>query len=155
MLQRDGQVETAEADVAGVFLEAVVEGIGSHVLRVNTRANGHVFVTPSFWLLTTPVGLDCVRHVLRTRRHGRRCDLPRRDIFRALRSGDCLAAPDAGGEGNAAWVCEVKAPGWDAPLELYGVPIRRDALPVESHEVPPFEGTVTLIRENVDGNNTA
>ena len=155
MLLRDGQLATVEADVAGVFLEAVVEGTGSHVLRVNTRANGHVFVTPSFWLLTTPVGLDCVKRMLRTRRQGRRYDLPRREIFRALRSGDCLAAPDTGGKGNAAWLCEVSAPGWEGPLELYGVPIRCDALPVGSNEVPPFEGTVTLIKENVDGSNTA
>ena len=153
MLFRDGQVETTHVDVAGVFLEALVEGVGSNVLRVNTNANGHLFVTPAFWLLTTPLGLDCVKRLLRTRRHGRRCDLPRRDIFRALAAQGCLAA--SGGQGNATWVCEVKAPGWDAPLELYGVPIRCDALPVESEGVPPFDGTVTLIKENVDGSNTA
>ena len=152
MLARDGQVDQPGVDVAEVFLEAVVEGVGSHVLRVNTKANGHVFVTPDFWLLTTPVGLDCVKRWLRTRRRGRRHDLPRRDIFRALVAQDCLAG--SGGRGNAAWVCEVNAPGWEAPLELYGVPIRRDALPVESDGVPRFDGTVTLIRENVDGNDT-
>ena len=47
-------------DVAAVFLEALVQAVEQRVVRVNTRVNGHVFVTPAFWLLTTPVGLDCV-----------------------------------------------------------------------------------------------
>ena len=153
MLFRDGQIEGAEVDVAGVFLEALAEAVDRKVLRVNTPARGHLFVTPAFWLLTTPVGLDCVKDLLRTRRQGRRYDLPRRDIFGALQSQGCLAA--AGGRGNAAWVCEVRAAGRHTPLLLHGVPIRPDALPVQPEEVPLFKGAITLIKENDNGSDTA
>ena len=88
MLVADGQIEIAEeaVDVAGVFLEALVEAVSQKVLRVNTRADGHVFVTPEFWLLTTPIGLDCVKDLLRARRDGRKYNLVApRDICGAVR----------------------------------------------------------------------
>ena len=52
------------------FLEALAECVDKGIVRVNTRANGHVFVTSEFWLLTTPKGIDCVKDFLRTRREG-------------------------------------------------------------------------------------
>ena len=90
MLSDDGQVEEGTVDVAGVFLEALAQAVDRQVLRVNTRVNGHVFVTPAFWFLTTPVGLDHVTGMLRKRLHGRRHDFTRLDVFRALRSQGCL-----------------------------------------------------------------
>ena len=86
--------------MAGVFLEALAQAVDRQVLRVNTRVNGHVFVTPAFWLLTTPVGLDHVTGLLRRRSHGRRHDFTRLDVFRALRSQGCLAGVDGRGEGQ-------------------------------------------------------
>ena len=151
MLRQDGQVDAAAVDVAGVFLEALAQAVDQGPLRVNTRANGHVFVTPELWLLSTPVGLDCVKDLLRTRRQGRRYDFARHEIFRALHAEGYLAASDAGGRRNAAWVCEVKGTSWVEPLELKGLPILSDALPVQPKKVPHFDGTVTLKKERFDG----
>lgn len=151
MLRQDGQVDAAAVDVAGVFLEALAQAVDQGPLRVNTRANGHVFVTPELWLLSTPVGLDCVKDLLRTRRQGRRYDFARHEIFRALHAEGYLAASDAGGRRNAAWVCEIKGTSWVEPLELKGLPILSDALPVQPKKVPHFDGTVTLKKERFDG----
>ena len=121
-------VDQAEpVDVAAVFLAALAQAAERKVLRLNTRMGGHVFVAPAFWLLTTPKGLDCVTGLIRTRLLGRRHDLTRHEVFRALRSGGHLAG--AGGKGAAAWVCEVDAEGWERPLELHGLPraVRRAA----------------------------
>ena len=151
MMYDDGQLEQVSVDVAGVFLEGLVEAVDQKVLRVNTRADGHVFVTPEFWLLTAPIGLGYVRDHLRTRRQGRRYNFPRHEIFRALSSDGHLATVKDGGKGNAVWICEVDAADWDEPLELRGLAILPDSLPVQPNLVPPFEGTVTLKRENVNG----
>ena len=150
MLAAEGQVENETMDVAGVFLEALAECVEKGIVRVNTRANGHVFVTSEFWLLTTPRGIDCVKDFLRNRREGRRYDFSRREIFRALHSEGCLA----GDGSNASWICQVDVIGWDKPLELYGVPILVEALPVQPGVVLGFDGTVTLKKENVGGNGT-
>ena len=85
MLAADGQAERLGVDVAGVFLEGLAECVDQQIVRVNTRANGHVFITPEFWLLTTPIGLGYVRDHLRTRKDmGRRYDFSREEIYRAL-----------------------------------------------------------------------
>ena len=57
MMYDDGQLESVSVDVAGVFLEALAECVEAGSVRLNTRANGHVFITPEFWLLTTPIGI--------------------------------------------------------------------------------------------------
>ena len=155
ILGDDGQaVEQVEpVNVASVFLAALAQAAERKVLRLNTRMGGHVFVTPSFWLLTTPKGLDCVTGLIRSRLQGRRHDFTRHDVFRALQSGGHLAGPEAGCKGTAAWVCEVDAEGWDRPLNLYGLPVLARALPVQPHAVPRFAGTITLKKENVDGSD--
>ena len=156
MLIADGQVEAEKddvIDVAAVFLEALVEAVERKVLRVNTRADGHVFVTPEFWLLTSPIGLDCVRDLLTSRREGRRYNFSRHEMFQALVSGGHLAGAEARESGNAARVYEVDVEGWTEPLELNGLAIRSDSLCVRSDLVPPFEGTVRFKKEIGGGSN--
>ena len=154
MLYDDGQLEKTSVDVAGVFLEGLVEAVDQKVLRVNTRADGHVFVTPEFWLLTSPIGLGEVRDMLRRRKRGRRYNFLRHEIFRALYSDGHLAGSDAGAKANAVRIYEVEAATWDEPLELYGMAIASEALPVQPNMVPLFEGTVTFKREIKSGNNS-
>ena len=154
MLLRDGQVEADNLDVAGVFLEAVVQAVGRKLLRLNTRANGHLFVTPAFWLLTSPVGLGDVLATLRTRRQGRRYDFPRHEVFRALLSAGCLADEGGDAQGLAARLYEIESAEWDEPLNLYGVAIRAESLPLSPNGVPHFRGTVTLKKEKAGGSNT-
>ena len=144
-----GQAEPV--DVASVFLAALAQAAERKVLRLNTRMGGHVFVTPAYWLLTTPKGLDCVTGLIRSRLQGSRHDFTRHEVFRALQSGGHLACADAGGNGAAAWVCEVDGDGWKEPLDLYGLPILAAALPVQPYGVPRFDGTITLKKGNVNG----
>lgn len=153
MLAADGQAERLGVDVAGMFLEGLAQCVDREVVAVNTRANGHVFITPEFWLLTTPKGIDCVRDYLRTRREGRRYDFSRERIFRALVEEGHLAEGGNVSKGNASWICEVDVIGWDKPLELYGLPIVAEALPVQPREVPLFDGTIRLKKENPGGND--
>ena len=153
MMYDDGLLESVSVDVAGVFLEALVECVGEGTVRVNTRVNGQVFVTSEFWLVTTPIGVDCVLEVLRTRRQGRRYDFSREGIFQALTSGGHLVVKEGGRAGIAAWVCQVDVVGWDRPLELKGLLVRAESLPVQAHGVTEFEGSITLQRERFDGNS--
>ena len=153
MLGAEGQVESEAVDVAGVFLEALAECVDKGIVRVNTRANGHVFITPEFWLLTTPKGIDCVKDFLRTRRGHRRYDFSRGRIYQALNLEGHLVGKEGSDAGNAAWVCEVDVVGWDKPLELKGLLVRSDSLPVQPNTVSQFEGTVTLRKEHFGGNN--
>ena len=146
-----GAGQAGPVDVASVFLAALAQAAERKVLRLNTRMGGHVFVTPAYWLLTTPKGLDCVTGLIRSRLQGRRHDFTRHEVFQALQSGGHLGGAGAGDAGSAAWVCEVDAEGWDGPLDLYGLPILAGALPAQSYGVPRFDGTVTLKKENVNG----
>ena len=146
MLADDGQIEAAAVDVAGVFLEAMAQAVDRQMLRLNTRVNGHVFVTPALWLPTTPVGLDRVTGWLRKRPHGRQHDFTRLDVFRALRSAGCLAGANGRDDGKAARLCVVDAETWDAPLELKGLPILPGGLPGQAAG-PLFDGTITLKEE--------
>ena len=153
MLGAEGQVEKEAVDVASVFLEALAEAVDQKFLRVNTRVNGHLFVTPGFCLLTAPIGLDCVTELLRTRRQGPRHDFTRHEVFRALRTSGCLAGLDAGDEGNAAQVYVVASESWEKPLELYGLSILSGVLP-GGVMASFFEGAVTLKKENGNGAST-
>ena len=152
MLAAEGQADRLEVDVAGVFLEGLAECVEKGVVRVNTRANGHVFITHDFWLLTTPVGIDCVKDHLRTRRGQRRYDFSRDEIFQTLHSEGHLIGKEGSNAGTAAWVCRVDVIGWDKPLELKGLLVRSDSLPVLSSGLSEFEGTVTLEKEHFSGN---
>ena len=151
LLSDDGQVEAGDVDVAGVFLAALAQAVERKVLTLNTRVNGHLFVTPAFWLLTTPVGLDCVTELIRAR--GPRHDFTRHDVFRALREAGCLVGTDSGAAGRDTPRCVLRSGSWSRPLELHGLCIAPGALPGQP-VVPPFDGTVTLMKEMVDGNDT-
>ena len=153
MLSDDGQVEEGEMDVASVFLAAVAQAAQRKVLRMNTRVGGHLFVTPAFWLLTTPVGLDHVTGLLRKRLPGPRHDFTRADVFRALDSHGCLAGTPGRGDGKAARVCVVDSESWLLPLTLKGLPILSGSLPGHS-AAPIFDGTVTLKEETEIGDDT-
>ena len=149
-----GVEQDEPVDVAAVFLETLVQAIDRKLLRLNTRRSGHLFVSPAFWLLTTPVGLDCVTGLLRKRSHGQRHDFTRLDVFRALRSAGCLAGADGRDDGKAARVCVVDAESWSAPLELKGLPILSGSLSGQA-AVPLFDGTIMLKEETEDGSNTS
>ena len=140
-------VQQEPVDVARVFLEGLVEAVQQKVLRVNTRADGHVFVTPEFWLLTSPVGLGEVRDMLRNRKQERRYNFTRREIFGALISDGHLVAADGAEEGNAVRIYEVSGKDWDEPLALYGMAIASESLSVQSNLAAVFEGTVSFKRE--------
>ena len=153
MLAAEGQAERAGVDVAGVFLDALARAVASkNVLQVNSKANGHVFITPAFWLLTAPVGLGEVLRILRTRRDGRRHNFHRHEVFRALLSGGHLVGTYDGDKGPSVKVYAVDVIGWDKPIELYGLAIAGRSIPVQGTEPLLFEGTVTFKREIGDGN---
>ena len=143
MLASDGQVETAEVDVARVFLQALGQAVEQKSVKVNTKMLGHVFITPDFWLLTTPVGLDCMIDMIRTRRGARRYDFTRHEVFEALsESGYLLGVV----EGKVTRRCVLKSSRWRKSLELHGLCIAAGAL-FSIHDVPFFEGIVTPIEE--------
>ena len=149
MLAAEGQGKVEAVDVAGVFLEGLVQAVGEKVLRLNTKVGGHLFVTPNFWFLTTPFGVNCVNDFLRGRSVGRRCDLTRREVFEALgEAGKLVGAVDD----RASVRCVVKARRWGGSMELYGLCIAAGVL-FSRHEVPFFEGTVTLIKDEDDGSD--
>ena len=146
LLSDDGQVEEGTVDVAGVFLAALAQAVERKALRLNTRVGGHVFVTPAFWLLTTPVGLDHVTGLLRKCPGRRRHDFTRLDVFDALHSQGCLAGADDRGDGKAARVCVVDSESWLVPLKLKGLPILPGSLPGHA-TAPLFDGAIILKEE--------
>ena len=141
LLSDGGRVKAI--DVAGVFLKALVQAARDKRLRLNTRRNGHVFVTPTFWFVTYPAGVGDVARWIRRRRQGPQHDFVRDQIVEALRTGGCLLGVDTGGKGSAIQKCEVDSDAWVTPLALNGLLVRADRLPGRSG-VPPFDGTVTL-----------
>ena len=149
MLAADGQVEKTEVDVARVFLQALGQAVSEKVLRVNTEMGGHLFVTPEFWLLTTPVGLDWMIEVIRSRRGQRRYNFTRHEVFNALREGGYLVGIL---EDEDTPRCVLKSRGRRKPLELRGLCIAAGVL-FSVHDVPFFEGTVTIKEENADGSS--
>ena len=153
MLSDDGQVEEGEVDVAGVFLAALAQAVERKVLNLNTRVGGHLFVTPAFWLLTTPVGLDHVTGLIRRGLPGPRHRFTRLDVFRALHAQGCLAGAGQRGDGKAARVCVVDSESWPVPLKLKGLPILSGRLPGHA-TAPLFDGTIILKEETEIGEDT-
>ena len=149
MLAADGQERHEPVDVAKVFLEGLAQAVSAKVVRLNTNNGGHLFVTPDFWFLTNPVGLDCVTEFIRSGGIGRRHDLTRHEVFRALRDGGYLMGVVVGKDNPR---CCLKSRRWRGGLELHGLCIAAGVL-FGRHEVPFFEGTVTLIEEEDDGSN--
>ena len=149
MLVADGQEEKPSVDVARVFLHALGEAVEQKALKVNTKMGGHVFITPEFWLLTNPVGVNSMNAFIRTRRGAPRHDFTRHEVFRALREGGYLIGV---AEGWDTRHCVLKSRRWRKPLELHGLCIAAGVL-FSVPGAPFFEGTVTIKEESVDGSS--
>ena len=140
MLAAESQGETDGVDVAGVFLHALGEAVERKAVKVNTKMGGHVFITPEFWLLTTPVGLDSMIDIIGTRRGAQRFQFTRHDVFEALRKGGYLVGVL---EEEDTPRCVLKSRRWRKPLELRGLCIAAGVL-FAVRSAPLFEGTVNL-----------
>lgn len=145
MLAAAGQGEKESVDIARVFLRALGDAVEQKAVKVNTKMGGHVFITPEFWLLTTPIGLNCVNDYIRTRRGYRRHDFTRHEVFRSLREGGFLVGAQ---ELEDTPRCVLKSRRWRKPLELRGLCIAAGVL-FSVPGTPFFEGTVR-IREGLD-----
>ena len=147
MLVADGQSEKPSVDVGRVFLHALGEAVEQKAVKINTRMGGHVFITPEFWLLTNPVGLDCMNDFIRTRRGARRHDFTRHDVFNALREGGYLVGVLKEEDTPR---CVLRSRRWRRPLELRGLCIAAGVL-FSVQDAPFFGGTVTIEEEKHDG----
>ena len=147
MLAANGQAEKEEVDVARVFLHALGEAVAKKSVKVNSRMCGHVFITPEFWLLTNPIGLDCVIELIGSRWGARRYQLTRHEVFKALREGGYLLGAL---EGKDTRHCVLKSRRWRKPLQLHGLCIAAGVL-FSVPDVPFFGGAVTIREESVDG----
>ena len=147
MLVADGQAEKPSVDVARVFLHALGEAVAQKALKINTKMAGHVFATPEFWLLTTPIGVDCMIDLIATRRGARRHQLTRHEAFEALREGGYVLGVV---DGKVTRHCVLKSRRWRKPLELHGLCIAAGVL-FSVHGVPFFDGTVTMKEDSIDG----
>ena len=116
-------------DVAGVFLETLVQAVERKRLRVNTRMGGHVFITPVFWFVTYPVGVGDVARWIRKRRQGPQHDFVNDEIMQALHSGGYLLGVGMGGKDKAMRLCDIRSDAWDTAFALNGLLIRADRLP--------------------------
>ena len=149
MLVADGQEEKPSVDVAKVFLHALGEAVEQKALKVNDKMGGHVFITPEFWLLTTPMGVDCMIEVIATRRGTRRYQFSRHEVYRALKDGGYLVGLL---EEEDTPPCVLKSRRWRKPLELRGLCIAAGVL-FSVLGAPFFEGTVTIKEESVNGSS--
>ena len=147
MLVADGRAEKPSVDVARVFLHALGDAVDRKALKVNTRMGGHLFVTPDFWLLPAPRGVDCMIEVLATRRGARRYQLTRHQVYDALRAGGYLVGI---GETDNTALCVLKSKRWRRAVEIRGLCIAAGVL-FSVHGVSFFEGTVTMKEESADG----
>ena len=143
MLAAAGQAEKGSVDVARVFLHALGDAVQQKALKINTKMGGHVFITPEYWLLTTPVGLNCVNDLIRTRRGARRHDFTRHQVFKALREGGYLVGIR---EEEDTPLCVLKSRSWRKPLELRGLCIAAGVL-FSVIDAPLFEGIVKVKEE--------
>ena len=149
MLVAAGQAEKPSVDVARIFLHALGEAVEQKALKINTRMGGHVFITPEFWLLTNPLGLDCVIDVIRTRRGSRRHDFTRHQVYGALRDGGYVVGVRGGWDTDH---CVLKSRRWRKPLELHGLCIAAGVL-FSVQSAPFFEGTVTIKEDSASGSS--
>ena len=149
MLASDGQVEKTEVDVARVFLQALGQAVEQKSVKINTKMDGQVFIAPEFWLLTAPRGVDCMIEVIATRRGAKRYQFTRHEVYDALRAGGYLLGI---AERDNTALCALKSKRWRKPVEMRGLCIAAGVL-FSAHDVPFFEGTVTIKEENADGSS--
>ncbi|MDE0208245.1 MAG: hypothetical protein OXP66_19695, partial [Candidatus Tectomicrobia bacterium] len=147
MLVAAGQAEKPSVDVARIFLHALGEAVEQKAVKVNTKMGGHVFITPEFWLLTAPRGLDFMIEMIGTRRGARRHQLTRHEVYDALRAGGYLSG--IADRDNTA-LCVLKSKGWRKPVEIRGLCITAGLL-FSMQNAPFFEGMVTIKEVNGDG----
>ena len=143
MLAAEGGDETEAVDVAEVFLHALGEAVARKTVKVNSKMGGHVFITPEFWFLTAPRGIDSMIEVIGTRRGTRRFQFTRHQVYDALRAGGYLVGIAA--EDNTA-LCGVMSRRWRKVVELRGLCIAAGVL-FSVQNAPLFEGTVKLMEE--------
>ena len=135
--------ETEAVDVAEIFLHALGEAVARKTVKVNSKMGGHVFITPEFWFLTAPRGIDNMIEVIGTRRGARRFQFTRHQVYDALRAGGYLVGIAA--EDNTA-LCGVMSRRWRKVVELRGLCIAAGVL-FSVQNAPLFEGTVKLMEE--------
>ena len=144
MLAAEGQDGGAEeVDVAEIFLHALGEAVAKKAVTVNNKMGGHVFITPEFWLLTTPIGVDCMIEVISSRRGQQRYRFTRHEVFEALRDGGYVVGVV---EGKVTRHCALRSRRWRKPLELHGLCIAAGVL-FSVQSAPLFEGTVSMMEE--------
>ena len=149
MLVAAGQAEKPSVDVARIFLHALGEAVEQKAVKVNTKMGGHVFITPEFWLLTSPIGLNRVNELIGTRRGSRRHDFTRHEVFEALIAGGYLLGAV---DGKAARHCVLESRRWRKPLRLRGLCIAAGVL-FSVQSAPFFEGTVTIKEDSASGSS--
>lgn len=142
MLAAEGQGEREEVDVAEVFLHALGEAVAKKALKANDKTGGHVFITPEFWFLTNPLGVDEMIDVIGSRRGQRRYAFTRHEVYRSLREGGNLLGV---GEKDTCH-CVVKSRRWRKPLQLHGLCIAAGVL-FSVQDAPLFGGTVSMLEE--------
>ena len=141
MLAAEGQGgETGAVDVAGIFLHALGEGVERKALQVNSKMGGHVFITPEYWFLTSPRGVDHMLEVIGARRGTGRHQFSRHEVYEGLRTAGYLLGI---ADGDDSTLCVLKSRRWRKPLELRGLCIAAGAL-FAVQGAPLFEGTVNL-----------
>ena len=143
MLAADGQGESEGVDIAEVFLHALGEAVARKAVKVNSKMGGHVFITPEFWFLTNPVGLDFMIEAIGNRRGERRYQFTRHEVYRSLREGGNLLGVV---QGKDTRHCSLKSRRWRKPLKLHGLCIAAGVL-FSVQNAPLFEGTVNLLEE--------
>ena len=143
MLAAESGDETEAVDVAEIFLHALGEAVARKTVKVNSKMGGHVFITPEFWFLTAPRGIDNMIEVIGTRRGARRFQFTRHQVYEGLRMGGYLLGI---AEGDDTALCGVKSRRWRKGIQLRGLCIAAGAL-FSVQDAPLFEGIVNLIEE--------
>ncbi|MDE0206815.1 MAG: hypothetical protein OXP66_12400 [Candidatus Tectomicrobia bacterium] len=141
MLAAEGQGENEAVDVAEVFLHALGEAVAKKAVKVNSKTGGDLFITPEFWFLTAPRGIDSMIEVIGARRGAGRFQFSRHQVYDALRAGGYLVGFAA--RDNTA-LCGVKSRRWRKGIELRGLCISAGVL-FSVRNAPLFEGTVNLM----------
>ena len=131
----------AKRNLGEEILEAI-EGI-----KAGEIGRVHVFITPEFWMVTAPRGVDFMLEVIATRRGARRYRLGRHEVYSALRKGGYLCG--IAEQDNTA-LCVLKSGPWRKPVELRGLCIAAGVL-FSGKGAAFFNGTVTIKEVSSDG----